>query len=408
MYYALADILGESLEEEEAIDLLRSDVESYRAYLEFPLEEQERVKKFLMGKSGLFITYDSFFKEILDPDMHPARLERFLGAVLGQPVRIRDILPREGRRMSDGGSLVIADIVVELSDGSIVDVEMQKVGIAFPGQRSSCYISDCVMRQYNRVKSIKKKQFSYKDMKPVYMIVLMERSAEEFLNVYPSYMHRQHTVLDSGADIRFLQNVIYISLDTFHSTDHNIDTELEAWLTFFSADDPDTIVKLVNKHTEFREMYRDIMKFRKDPRRLINMYSEALAIMDRNTVEYMCEEMRKKLDQQKETLKEQQREMETRANMISEQKSMISAQESVLSQQKSTISAQESVLSQQKSTISAQESVLSQQKSTISAQESMISQQKSTIARQQETIAEKDAVIAAMQAELERLQGKKV
>ncbi|MBD5459752.1 MAG: hypothetical protein HDR26_02245 [Lachnospiraceae bacterium] len=39
-YYTLADILGESLGEEEAEDLLRADAEAYRTYLEFPLEEQ--------------------------------------------------------------------------------------------------------------------------------------------------------------------------------------------------------------------------------------------------------------------------------------------------------------------------------------------------------------------------------
>ena len=208
-------------------------------------------------------------------------------------------------------------------------------------------------------------------MKPVYMIILMEQSAEEFLNVYPAYIHRQHTVMDSGADIQFLQKAIYISLDTFHSMEHNINTELDAWLTFFSSDDPDTIVKLVNQYPQFRDMYLDIVEFRRDPRRLINMYSEALAIMDRNTVEYMCEKMKKEIDQQKEVLKEQQKEMNAHECMISEQKSTIS-----------------------------------EQKSTISQQESTISQQESTIIRQKKEIEEKDAIIAAMQAELERIQGK--
>lgn len=361
-YYTLADILGESMEEEEAVDLLRTDMEIYRTYLEFPQEEQERVRNFLMGKRGLLVTYDAFFKKVMDPVRHPERLESFLSAVLGQTVKIRDILPREGSRMADGGSLVIADIVVELSDGAIVNVEMQKIGIAFPGERSSCYVSDCVMRQYNRVRSIKKKNFSYHDMKPVYIIVLMEQSGDEFLDVYPRYIHRQQTGMDSGADVRFLQKVIYISLDTFHAVAHNINTELEAWLTFFSADNPETIVKLVNKHTEFYEMYQELMKFRKDPRRLINMYSEALAIMDRNTVEYMCEKMKKKIDEQKEILEKQQKEIEAR------------------------------------------EGTISQQESTISQQEGTISRQEGTIARQKEAIAEKDALIAAMKAELERLQ----
>lgn len=34
------------------------------------------------------------------------------------------------------------DIVVELEDGSIADVEVQKVGYAFPGERMACYSAD--------------------------------------------------------------------------------------------------------------------------------------------------------------------------------------------------------------------------------------------------------------------------
>ncbi len=40
------------------------------------------------------------------------------------------------------------DIVVELEDGSIANVEAQKIGYAFPGQRSACYSADLLLRQY--------------------------------------------------------------------------------------------------------------------------------------------------------------------------------------------------------------------------------------------------------------------
>lgn len=49
-------------------------------------------------------------------------------------------------------------------------------------------------------------------------------------------MHRRKVLYDSGAKVSSLSEIIYISLDTFQSVVQNINTELEAWLMFFSSD----------------------------------------------------------------------------------------------------------------------------------------------------------------------------
>lgn len=87
---------------------------------------------------------------------------------------------------------------------------------------------------------------------------------------------------------------IYISLDTFHSIVQTIDTNLKAWLTFLSSDQPADIIRLVSAYPEFLPCYRDIVEFRRNPKELMFMYSEALAILDRNTEIYMCELLKKK------------------------------------------------------------------------------------------------------------------
>ena len=83
-----------------------------------------------------------------------------------------------------------------------------------------------------------------------------------------------------------------ISLDTFHKTVHNITNKLDAWLTFLSSDEPEDIISLVNAYPEFMELYQEIAIFRTKPKELISMYSEALAIADRNTVRLMIDEMK--------------------------------------------------------------------------------------------------------------------
>jgi len=292
---SISDILGSPTAESDALALLQRDSEVYQRFCSFPKEEQQKVLSFLQGNCGLPILYDNFFKKIMDPVSHPKRLERFLSAILSQSIHIHSVLPREGSKLADSGSLVIMDILVELSDGSLIDVEMQKIGYAFPGERSSCYISDLIMRQYNRVKSEAKSTFSFKQLKPVYLIVLMENSSNEFRKVTPHYIHRQTTSFDSGASVHILGNIIYISLDTFHSVVQNINTELEAWLTFLSSDQPTDMIRLVSSYPQFKQYYEDIIAFRQNPKELIFMFSEALAIMDRNTVKYMCEEQKKEI-----------------------------------------------------------------------------------------------------------------
>ena len=77
-------------------------------------------------------------------------LERILSLLLQQQVKILTVLPNEGVKIADEGSLLIMDIVVRLADGSIANVECQKNGYAFPGQRAACYSADLLMRQYRR------------------------------------------------------------------------------------------------------------------------------------------------------------------------------------------------------------------------------------------------------------------
>ena len=43
----------------------------------------------------------------------------------------------------------------KMDDGSIANVEIQKIPYAFPGERMSCYSSDLLLRQYSRVKEKK-------------------------------------------------------------------------------------------------------------------------------------------------------------------------------------------------------------------------------------------------------------
>lgn len=231
-HLTLKAALGKEITKEEALLSIQSDDVTFDKYQKFPESVQEDILGFIRGQHGLKITYDSFFQTILSPSMHQERLESLLSAVFGEKVTIDKVLPREGNRMVEDGSLIVMDILVKLSDGSYINVEMQKYGFLFPGERSDCYAADFIMRQYTKLKSEKKEAFTYKDMKPFYIIVLMSNSSSAFLDVSPTYIHNEQTTYDSGAKVTSLSHIKCISLDTFHKTVHNITNKLDAWLTF--------------------------------------------------------------------------------------------------------------------------------------------------------------------------------
>ena len=105
-----------------------------------------------------------------------------------------------------------------------------------------------------------------------------------------------------------MQNFLFVPLDIFHKTMENkdINTELEAWLTFLSTDDPEQIYDLIWKFPMFREMYEDIFQLCQNTEKVMNMYSKELAQLDHNTAEYMVDEMQKDLDEARSIIREKE------------------------------------------------------------------------------------------------------
>ncbi len=101
-------------------------------YQRWTREQQKDFLNMATGMRGMKVLYDSYFKEIFNPELKPERLEAFLSLPLKQKIKIKAILPGDNSRISDESSLLIMDILVELEDGSLANVEAQKIGYKFP------------------------------------------------------------------------------------------------------------------------------------------------------------------------------------------------------------------------------------------------------------------------------------
>lgn len=156
----------------------------------WPDNIQEEFLDFCTGVRGGKMVYDSFFKGLMNPESMPERMEDFLSLILEQRVSVLMVLPNDGTRIAGESSLLFTDIVVELTDGSIANVEIQKIGYAFPGERSACYSADLLLRQYKRVRGKKGRKFHYSDIRRVYTIILFEHRVREFHEFPNNYIHR--------------------------------------------------------------------------------------------------------------------------------------------------------------------------------------------------------------------------
>ena len=110
--------------------------------------------------------------------------------------------------------------------------------------------------------------------------------------------------------MELLQKYLFIPLDIFQKRQQNesINNKRDAWLTLFSNDNPDTIIKLITVYPEFQEIYEEAYRICLNIERVMGMFSEELAVLDRNTVKYMIDEMQNEIDEQKQTIEKMQKE----------------------------------------------------------------------------------------------------
>ena len=305
---------------EEVLKEIENNSKLKEIYENWQEDEREEFLAFVTGTKGVKMMYDFISKAILNPEIYEERVEEFLTLLLQQKVKILEVLPNEETGLSDGYSILIMDIVVELENGSIVNLEIQKKGYMFPGERSACYSADLLLRQYRRVRKKnkqegKKTKSCYRDIKDVYTIVLFETSPSQLHKFRNVYLHHFEQKSDTGAEMNLLQKYLFVTLDNFRSIKHNksskmiINNRLEAWLAFMCMDEPDDILSIIEKYSDFKEMYEQAYDVCRNIEEVMQMFSKELLELDRNTVKLMIDDMQKEIDCQREQLSQKDEEM---------------------------------------------------------------------------------------------------
>lgn len=323
-------------------------------YLKKNEEWAGRYEDFLKGRKSLPLLYDPFFKKIFNPVERRDRLSELVSCLLGQKVTVLEVFPNEDSQFL--GVMIIMDMVVMMSDGSIANIEIQKISYDFQAERISCYSADLVLRQYKMITGNREiggagsdggsmkgsSKPSYKDMRPVHTIILFDNSSSSLISEVDKalYFHVGKTKFNTGIKIKLLQDYVLVSLDTFKKyrysdirkgrievTKYDYDrtqySEKQVtekmkldrlkYLSLFVAETPEEIERLIEIFPDLESVRQDINEYLERPREVLNMFSEALRILDRNTAELMVDRMKDEMDElklQKGKLEAQNGELE--------------------------------------------------------------------------------------------------
>lgn len=107
-----------------------------------------------------------------------------------------------------------------------------------------------------------------------------------------------------GVKLKEQQKYLFIPLDIFRKNKHNINEieKRDAWLYLLSDDNPDVVIRLIEKYPDFQKIYEDGYNICLNVERVMEMFSKELYELDRNTVQYMIDEMQDTIDEQKDVI----------------------------------------------------------------------------------------------------------
>lgn len=340
--------------DEAAVKLLhriQGDRELSRLWSCLSANHKQQILEIEAGERIPNLLSDNVFKTIFDPDTQGNRLSDLLSCILGKKVKVLHSLNREGLHDSIYSKGIILDLVVQFADRSIGHVEIQRYGVRMPPQRAVSYSAELIRRQYAVGKEMDKKEIDYSVVMPVYSIIIMEESTEEFS--HSSYYHHSFSQCsNTDVDIDLLQHYDYICMDKFKQQKPHAAGELEKWLEFLSIQDAEEMLLFLCKNKSFQPLYECAIMMVKDREGLMDMIYDLFAEEDivaslNKTNESLFRKEKERLEKEILSLSEEKGQLENQKNELENQKNELESQTGELEDQKSELQNRNSELESQ-------------------------------------------------------------
>ena len=161
-------------------------------------------------------------------------------------------------------------------------------------------------------------------------IIFFEQSLPEFKTpaLGGKYLHFGKTVFDTGLELELLQRFYLISLDVFEENKYPLDksNRMTAWLSLLATRNVDDLTEILTVYPWLEAIYQDMASYLHKPEEVLTMFSDALKILDDNTVQYMIDEMQNTINDQKAQLSDKDSQLADKDSQLADKDSLINDQ----------------------------------------------------------------------------------
>ncbi|OUP82931.1 hypothetical protein B5F07_12220 [Lachnoclostridium sp. An169] len=218
-------------------------------------------------------TVDFCFKELMQ---NPKVRKGFIAAVLGKdPVSIRNtiLIPSELRRESSDDKLGILDVMVELDDGSKLNMEMQVPYFEFWTNRVLFYECKVYTSQIKRGEP-------YETLKPCIHVSILDFI--HFPEDKRCYRKIAFCDVETGKQYTNLMELHILELKKLPEEDQNEEGVIR-WMRFLSGKTKKEFEDMAKKDEYIEEAYNELKKLSLDEQKRLEYEARERALHDYNT-----------------------------------------------------------------------------------------------------------------------------
>ena len=187
---------------------------------------------------------DIMFKYFFSKKGNEKYLECFLSSLLEQKIKIRKIIHDSHlEQKNHEDKYGILDLDVELENGEIINIEMQRKNLFNIEKRTSFHGAKKLTEQL-------KPGNKYENLKKVIIIAILDYS---FIDL-PEYINRTERVIKGHPEYKLNNEVeyIYIELDKYRKSNPDMEKEINQWLAFLDMERGD-LLKMAKNNKVVKE-----------------------------------------------------------------------------------------------------------------------------------------------------------
>ena len=112
---------------------------------------------------------------------------------------------------------------------------------------------------------------------------------------------------------------------------------MTAWLSLLATRNVDDLTEILAVYPWLETIYQDMASYLHKPEEVLTMFSDALKILDHNTVQYMIDEMQNTIDDQKAQLSDKDSQLADKDSQLADKDSQLADKDSQLTDMHSQI-----------------------------------------------------------------------